>query len=90
MEQRIERIERRLDNLERQEREYAFTIRDIAHKMTINLGITTAQEADMKEMKADIAAIKATQSDHSEMFKDQGQILKGQDQLLREILARLS
>lgn len=84
MEQRIERVEKRLDNLERQEREYAFTIRDIAHKLTINLGITTAQEADIKDMKADIAAIKATQSDHSEMFREQGQLLKEHDQMLNK------
>ena len=32
IEQRITKIEQRLDNLERQERGYSFTISDIAHK----------------------------------------------------------
>ena len=76
MEERIEKLERRMDTLEKQEREYAFTVRDIAHKTTIALGILTAQEADIKELRADVLAIKTTQSEHGE--------------LLKEILARLS
>ena len=76
IELRFAKLEQRLDNLEKQEREYNFTIRDIAHKATINLGIATAQEADIKEMKADIAAIKATQSDHGELLKEIRQLLR--------------
>jgi len=46
IEQRITKIEQRLDNLEKQERAYSFTISDIAHKTTMALSILTAQETE--------------------------------------------
>ncbi len=61
IEQRITKIEQRLDNLEKQERTYSFTVNDIAHKTTMALGILTAQEGDIRE-------IKATLNEHSEHF----------------------
>jgi DNA repair ATPase RecN len=58
MEERFKKIEDRLDDLERKERRFDFDIRDIAHKTTMALGILTAQEADIKEMKGDIRDMK--------------------------------
>jgi DNA repair ATPase RecN len=75
IEQRITKIEQRLDNLEKQERAYSFTISDTAHKTTIALGMLTAQEADIKEMRADIEVIKTTQAEHSQLLREQGQKL---------------
>jgi chromosome segregation ATPase len=76
VEQRITKIEQRLDNLERQERAYSFTVSDIAHKTTIALGMLTAQEADIKEMRTDIGAIKATQAEHGQLLREHGQLLR--------------
>jgi DNA repair ATPase RecN len=77
MEQRMHQVEQRLDNLEKQEREYAFTVRDIAHKTTIALGILTAQEHDMKEMKV-------TLEQHSNVLDEHGAMLRQILQLLQQ------
>ncbi len=61
LEQRITKIEQRLDNLEKQNRENNFTISDIAHKTTIALGMLTVQEDEARE-------IKATLNEHSKRF----------------------
>jgi chromosome segregation ATPase len=61
LEQRITKIEQRLDNLEKQNRENNFTISDIAHKTTIALGMLTAQEDEIRE-------IKATLNEHTKHF----------------------
>ncbi len=45
-------LKKRLDQLEKQERRFDFDIRDIAHKTTIALGILTAQESDIKDIKS--------------------------------------
>ena len=61
LEQRITKIEQRLDNLEKQNRENNFTISDIAHKTTIALGMLTVQENEIRE-------IKATLNEHTKRF----------------------
>ncbi len=61
LEQRITKIEQRLDNLEKQNRENNFTISDIAHKTTIALGMLTAQEDEIRE-------IKTTLNEHTKRF----------------------
>ena len=61
LEQRITKIEQRLDNLEKRNRENNFTISDIAHKTTIALGMLTVQEDEIRE-------IKATLNEHTKRF----------------------
>lgn len=103
IEQRITKIEQRLDNLERQERAYSFTISDIAHKTTMALGILTAQEGDIREIKAtlnehserfdrietSIAELKATQTEHGKRFDNIEQAQAEQGQKLDLILTLL-
>jgi chromosome segregation ATPase len=89
IEQRITKIEQRLDNLERQERAYSFTVSDIAHKTTIALGMLTAQEADIKEMRTDIGAIKATQAEHGQLLREHGKRFNNIEQKLDLLLKLL-
>jgi chromosome segregation ATPase len=89
VEQRITKIEQRLDNLERQERAYSFTVSDIAHKTTIALGMLTAQEADIKEMRTDIGAIKATQAEHGQLLREHGKRFNNIEQKLDLLLKLL-
>ena len=89
IEQRITKIEQRLDNLERQERAYSFTVSGIAHKTTIALGMLTAQEADIKEMRTDIGAIKATQAEHGQLLREHGKRFNNIEQKLDLLLKLL-
>lgn len=83
MEDRVKRVEERLENLEKQEREYVFTIRDTAHKTTIALGILTAQEVDIKE-------IKAVQVEHGHKLDSLDQKVGSLDQKMDQIIALLA
>ena len=89
IEQRITKIEQRLDNLERQERAYSFTVSDIAHKTTIALGMLTAQETDIKEMRTDIGAIKTTQAEHGQLLREHGKRFNNIEQKLDLLLKLL-
>ena len=103
IEQRITKIEQRLDNLEKQERTYSFTVNDIAHKTTMALGILTAQESDIREIKAtlnehserfdrietSIAGLKATQAEHGKRFDNIAQVQAEQGQKLDLLLKLL-
>jgi len=68
MEQRIAKLEQRVDNLEKQNRGNRFTINDIAHKTTMALGILTAQEADIREVKECLAHIEVAQTEQGQKF----------------------
>lgn len=82
LEQRITKIEQRLDNLEKQNRENNFTISDIAHKTTIALGMLTAQEDEIRE-------IKATLNEHTKRFDRIEKVQAEQGQKLDLILKLL-
>ncbi len=58
MEQRIDKIEKRIDDLERLEKKLDFNLRDISFKTDLAQGMMKALHGDVGEMKSEMVTVR--------------------------------